>query len=81
MREGGLVVGHVYDAGPDVLCRGAKNSTNGTIQHMSLAALRSTHRKILKIWSISESPGKRGCPRMTISAKIQPTDHMSIAVE
>lgn len=37
--------------------------------------------KILKIWSISESPGNNGWPRMHISAKMQPTDHMSIAVE
>jgi hypothetical protein len=36
--------------------------------------------KILKIWSISESPGKSGCPCITISATMQPTDHMSIAV-
>jgi len=40
-----------------------------------------TDRKILKIWSISESPGKSGMPRMTISAKIHPTDHKSMAVE
>jgi len=40
-----------------------------------------THWKILKIWSISESPGNNGIPRMTISAMIVPTDHMSIAVE
>jgi hypothetical protein len=33
-----------------------------------------------KISSISESPGKRGW-RMAISAKMHPTDHMSIAVE
>lgn len=39
-----------------------------------------THLKILKISSISESPGKRGC-LMTISAKIHPTDHISRAVE
>lgn len=40
---------------------------------------RWTDRKILKISSISESPGKSGC-RIAISAKMQPTDHMSIAV-
>jgi hypothetical protein len=39
-----------------------------------------THRKILKISSISESPGNNGC-LIAISAKIQPTDHISIAVE
>jgi hypothetical protein len=37
-------------------------------------------RKILKISSISESPGKRGM-RETISAKMQPTLHMSTAAE
>jgi len=40
----------------------------------------STNRKILKISSISESPGKRGL-RVHISAKMQPTDHMSTPVE
>jgi hypothetical protein len=39
-----------------------------------------THLKILKISSISESPGNRGW-RMIISAKMQPTDHMSTPVE
>lgn len=37
-------------------------------------------RKILKISSISLSPGKRGL-RVAISAKMQPTDHMSTPVE
>lgn len=39
-----------------------------------------THRKMRKISSISESPGKRGW-RITSSAKMHPTDHMSSAVE
>ena len=40
----------------------------------------STYRKILKISSISESPGNKGL-RVHISAKMQPTDHMSTPVE
>lgn len=39
-----------------------------------------TYRNILKISSISESPGKMGL-RVHISAKIHPTDHMSTPVE
>src|SRR5207244_3973984 len=39
-----------------------------------------THLKILKISSISESPGNRGL-RDAISAKMQPTDHISTPVE
>jgi len=38
------------------------------------------HLNILKISSISESPGNRGF-RVHISAKMQPTDHMSTPVE
>lgn len=38
------------------------------------------YRKILKISSISESPGKSGL-RVHISAKIAPTDHISTPVE
>jgi hypothetical protein len=38
------------------------------------------YRKILKISSISESPGNRGL-RVHISAKMHPTDHMSTPVE
>lgn len=41
---------------------------------------RSAYRKILKISSISESPGKSGL-RVHISAKIAPTDHISTPVE
>lgn len=41
---------------------------------------RGTHRKMRKISSISESPGKRGW-RITSSAKMHPTDHISSAVE
>ena len=41
---------------------------------------KKTHRKILNISSISESPGNRAL-RVHISAKIQPTDHMSTPVE
>jgi hypothetical protein len=40
----------------------------------------NTYRKILNIWSISESPGNNGAPRIAISAKMQPTLHMSSAV-
>jgi hypothetical protein len=47
---------------------------------VSNAKKRRTYRKILKISSISESPGKRGL-RVHISAKMQPTDHMSTPVE
>jgi len=36
-------------------------------------------RKILKIVSISESPGKRDCP-VAISAMMHPNDQMSIGV-
>jgi hypothetical protein len=39
-----------------------------------------TYRKILNISSISESPGNNGA-FIAISAKMQPTLHMSIAVE
>ncbi len=39
------------------------------------------NRKILKIWSISESPLKSGIPFKTISAMMHPTDHISRAVE
>jgi hypothetical protein len=39
-----------------------------------------TYLKILKISSISESPGNKGC-FIAISAKIHPTLHISIAVE
>jgi hypothetical protein len=35
---------------------------------------------IRRIWSISPSPGNSGSP-VSISAKMQPTDHMSTAVE
>jgi hypothetical protein len=38
------------------------------------------YRKILKISSISESPGNSGL-RVHISAKMHPTDHMSTPVE
>ena len=40
-----------------------------------------TNRKILKIWSISESPLKSGIPFIAISATMHPTDHISRAVE
>src|SRR5262245_38930729 len=40
----------------------------------------NTHLKILKISSISESPGKSGL-RVHISAKMAPTDHISTPVE
>lgn len=42
--------------------------------------LDEAYLKILKISSISESPGNRGF-RVHISAKIAPTDHMSTPVE
>lgn len=41
---------------------------------------RAAYLKILKISSISESPGNSGF-RVHISAKMQPTDHMSTPVE
>jgi hypothetical protein len=36
--------------------------------------------KIFMIWSASPSPGNSGSP-VSISARMQPTDHMSTAVE
>jgi hypothetical protein len=63
----------------------ASETTRGKVKDngsskTSAAGNKRTHLKILKIWSISESPGKRGFPCITISAKIQPTDHISMAV-
>ena len=57
------------------------NAPRFTVSHDQEHRSVRTDLKILKIWSISESPGNNGCPRMHISAKIHPTDHMSIAVE
>jgi hypothetical protein len=48
--------------------------------HIDLRGSTCTCRKILKISSISESPGNSGL-RVHISAKMQPTDHMSTPVE
>lgn len=42
--------------------------------------IREAYRKILKISSISESPGNKGL-RVHISAKMAPQDHMSTPVE
>jgi hypothetical protein len=83
-RERRLVVRQLLDAGPRRRVRRAEypaRAQRSASRQPQRHRRRRTHRKILKIWSISESPGKRGLPRMTISAKMQPTDHMSIAVE
>ena len=46
-----------------------------------VGALKSgKHRKILKISSISESPGNKGWP-VTISGMMVPTDHISTGHE
>lgn len=47
---------------------------------IALVAIIKAYRKILKISSISESPLNNGF-RVHISAKMQPTDHISTPVE
>jgi hypothetical protein len=90
LGEGSLEVGIRGDSGPDILSRGTEKTDEGE-SNVSLrqpgVALSNvstlwvvTYRKILKISSISESPGKSGL-RVHISAKMQPTDHMSTPVE
>lgn len=67
------------NSGPRLIVRGTQDpdllisSTRGS-------SIETTDRKILKISSISESPGKSGF-RVHISAKMQPIDHMSTPVE
>ena len=81
LREGSLEVGVTGHAGPDLLGGGSKKATDAKV---SLDGGQNgewkTYRKILKISSISESPGKSGL-RVHISAKMHPTDHMSTPVE
>lgn len=83
-----FIVWQKLDAGPILLCRGseragrrAKRRDGSQFACPVDPTLQSkTHRKMRKISSISESPGNRG-PRIAISAKMQPTLHISIAVE
>lgn len=68
--------GHSASAGvPRILRRQSAAIT----RHIKMKS-GEIYRKILKISSISESPGKSGL-RVHISAKMQPTDHMSTPVE
>jgi hypothetical protein len=78
--EGGLEVGVAGDAGPDVFGGSAEEAGGKRLAGTLGERKRKTYRKILKISSISESPGKSGL-RVHISAKMQPTDHMSTPVE
>lgn len=65
--------GHVFSSGvPSNLSKVRRGSEGG--------GKINAYRKILKISSISESPGKSGL-RVHISAKIAPTDHISTPVE
>jgi hypothetical protein len=78
-REGCLEVGEGRHARPGVLVGGAQDPVSGQDQYAQRGN-KWTYLKILKISSISESPGKRGF-RVHISAKMAPTDHMSTPVE
>lgn len=82
--ECGLEVGEGGDAWPGFFVGGAEEAGNfgqlTRIVEERRQTLVITYRKILKISSISESPGKRGL-RVHISAKMAPTDQMSTPVE
>ena len=80
MRERRLVVRELRHARPRLFVRRAEHPAPRQ-RRAARVSKRKTCLKILKIWSISESPGKSGCPRATISAKMHPVDHMSTAVE
>lgn len=79
-RERRLEVRHLDEPWPDVWGRGAEKSAhsierqNPYIYQMALGG--RTHRNVLKIWSISESPGIKGTPE-AISAKMVPHDQTS----
>lgn len=64
---------------PSVLVWSTKEAKS-VVKGTSWGICCRTYRNILKISSISESPGKMGL-RVHISAKIHPTDHMSTPVE
>lgn len=83
-RERGFEVGERCHARPDVFVGCAEESASGC-QYWGKSLKGwvgngGAHLKILKISSISESPGNKGF-RVHISAKMQPTDHMSTPVE
>ena len=69
------------DVTPGHVC---SSGVPSTLERYSACCLRlcdeTTYLKILKISSISESPGNSGL-RVHISAKMQPIDHMSTPVE
>jgi len=77
-----LIISQLSDTGPNLFTWRAEDPDR-TVQRESTghSDYARNYLKILKIWSISESPGNRGLPRITISAKMHPTDHISIAVE
>lgn len=81
--ERGLIVRVGRYARPYVLMRCTQYAEKMCVSMTSKGKAgvdRITYRKILKISSISESPGNRGF-RVHISAKMTPTDHMSTPVE
>ena len=80
LGERGLVVGEGSNARPVNLGGGTKNTDTCQYMDYSGRGAREAYRKILKISSISESPGNSGF-RVHISAKMQPTDHISTPVE
>lgn len=81
LGKGGLEVGKRRDSRPCVLVRSSEEPSLVVRLCFDEDQVRMiTYLKILKISSISESPGKRGL-RVHISAKMQPTDHMSTPVE
>lgn len=80
-----LVVGEGRHTRPGMFIRGAEESAGEEqSEHCAWGVAdrfeQRTYRKILKISSISESPGNSGL-RVHISAKIAPADHMSTPVE
>jgi hypothetical protein len=83
LRERWFVIGKQRNARPDLIIGRSQDTVRAICQLMfrvrPSSANHCAHRKILKISSISESPGNKGC-LMAISAKIHPTDHMSMAV-
>jgi hypothetical protein len=79
--ERALVVRERSHSWPRILIWGAEQSEAELVLLSSSFALgRDSYLKILKISSISESPGKRGF-RVHISAKMAPIDHISTPVE
>lgn len=90
--ESSFVFTQAWDSRPILLSGGCKNSIiTNKCDKFNLAKKKkvraekfvfnnATYRKILKSWSISESPWNRGRLE-AISAKIQPIDHTSIGQE